>query len=115
MEHLRAVIGDALAALAKRVLALIPDEWIVMADHFHFIFLLDNSSSDAMKFSVGEAVRSIKARTTRCMHLAGFRDYRWQPNYYDRIIRDEKELNKFRAYIQTNPLADALKKGGVDG
>ena len=28
----------------------------------------------------------------------------WQPNYYDRIIRNEDELIKVRNYISNNPL-----------
>ena len=27
----------------------------------------------------------------------------WQRNYYEHIIRDEKELNKYRQYIKNNP------------
>jgi REP element-mobilizing transposase RayT len=27
----------------------------------------------------------------------------WQRNYFERIIRDEKELNKTRHYIRDNP------------
>jgi len=28
----------------------------------------------------------------------------WQRNYYERIIRDDRELNRIREYIQINPL-----------
>ncbi len=28
----------------------------------------------------------------------------WQRNYYEHIIRDEREWNRIRAYIQTNPI-----------
>jgi hypothetical protein len=28
----------------------------------------------------------------------------WQRNYYEHIIRDEEELNRFREYIQNNPM-----------
>jgi len=28
----------------------------------------------------------------------------WQRNYYEHIIRDQEELDKFRRYIQDNPL-----------
>jgi REP element-mobilizing transposase RayT len=28
----------------------------------------------------------------------------WQRNYYDRIIRDEEELNRIRDYIIYNPI-----------
>jgi REP element-mobilizing transposase RayT len=33
----------------------------------------------------------------------------WQRNYYEHIIRNEKELEKIREYIQNNPL-----KWGLD-
>jgi len=26
----------------------------------------------------------------------------WQPNYYEHIIRDEKEINRIREYIKNN-------------
>ena len=28
----------------------------------------------------------------------------WQRNYYEHIIRDERELNEIRQYIQANPI-----------
>jgi len=28
----------------------------------------------------------------------------WQRNYYEHIIRTEEELNRFREYIQNNPM-----------
>lgn len=35
----------------------------------------------------------------------------WQRNYYDRIIRDEEELNRIRNYIIYNPslLSESMK------
>lgn len=33
----------------------------------------------------------------------GFRAKLWQRKYYERIIRDEDELNRIRAYIARNP------------
>jgi hypothetical protein len=34
----------------------------------------------------------------------------WQRNYYERIIRNEKELCKIREYIQNNPLKWSLDR-----
>ena len=34
----------------------------------------------------------------------------WQRNYYERVIRDDRELNAIREYIQTNPLRWHLDK-----
>jgi len=28
----------------------------------------------------------------------------WQRNYYEHIIRTEEEMNRFREYIQNNPM-----------
>lgn len=38
----------------------------------------------------------------------------WQRNYYERIIRNERELTKFREYVQNNPLQWALDKENPD-
>jgi len=35
---------------------------------------------------------------------SGFANFKWQRNYYEHIIRNEKELNKIREYIHNNPL-----------
>ena len=34
----------------------------------------------------------------------------WQRNYYEHVIRNEKELNKIRDYIKRNPLDWGLDK-----
>ena len=38
----------------------------------------------------------------------------WQPNYYDRIIRNEDELTRIRKYIIENPLKWELDKDNVE-
>ncbi|MBI4680869.1 MAG: transposase [Nitrospirae bacterium] len=38
----------------------------------------------------------------------------WQRNYYERIIRNEHELFKFREYVQNNPLQWDLDKENPD-
>lgn len=35
----------------------------------------------------------------------------WQRNYYERVIRNEDELNKIRSYILNNPAQWELDKG----
>jgi REP element-mobilizing transposase RayT len=36
--------------------------------------------------------------------------FTWQPNFYDRIVRDEADLNRIRKYIRENPIRWALDK-----
>ena len=56
---------------------------------------------------MGVVVRSFKAAVTREPRISGIHDDEpvWQPNYYDRVVRDEAELNRIREYIAANPLA----------
>ncbi|MCK4231825.1 transposase, partial [candidate division WOR-3 bacterium] len=56
--------------------------------------------------SLGSIVGSFKSAVTRrvnrmqASHGATF----WQRNYYEHVIRNEKELNLIRQYIMDNPL-----------
>jgi len=40
--------------------------------------------------------------------------FSWQPNYYDRVIRNEIELNKIRQYILDNPLKRDIDKNNTE-
>ncbi|MFN3337955.1 MAG: transposase [Thermomicrobium sp.] len=54
-------------------------------------------------FSLGDVVRIYKALTTRQIRQAGLPAFAWQRNYYEHIIRDERELERIREYIASNP------------
>jgi len=55
--------------------------------------------------SIPTIIRSYKASVTKKINIE--RNTRgaliWQRNYYERIIRDEPELNRIRKYIIENP------------
>ena len=88
-----------------------PDAFVVMPDHIHGILFIhrsadyaerseacfgpqsDNLASIIRGFKVG-----VKAWATRQQI-----NFDWQPRYYDRVIRNELELEKIRGYIQGNP------------
>ena len=61
--------------------------------------------------SLGDVVGAYKSITTveyvrgvKTNGWQGFRGRLWQRNYYERIIRNENELNRAREYIANNPL-----------
>lgn len=94
------------------------DEWIIMPNHVHGIVVADvetlhynvsTSTSDTpmgaispKTGSLSVAVRSFKSAVTKLAHNAGH-EFGWQERFWDRIIRDEKELNRIRNYIRANP------------
>jgi putative transposase len=64
-----------------------------------------NSRPNVAPGSLGAIVRSFKSavtkRTNRLRQVEGAPV--WQRNYYERIIRNERELNAYRDYILNNP------------
>jgi len=49
-------------------------------------------------------VRTYKSALTNWCRKNGFSNFKWQRNYYEHIIRNEKELSRIREYIQNNPI-----------
>lgn len=93
------------------------DAFIVMPNHVHFIlYLVDYpagyvATDDVGQFrapppgSVGAIVGQYKSVVSRAINNLrdGAGNSVWQRGYWDRIIRNEDELNKTRHYIATNP------------
>ncbi|MCA9834916.1 MAG: transposase [Thermomicrobiales bacterium] len=91
------------------------DDFAIMPDHMHGILWIgtqghgDNPSSS-------EVVRWVKVSVQRDYSDAvkrGAQPYEekmWQRSYYDRIIRNDRELESIRGYIQGNPYFDGKKK-----
>jgi len=102
------------------------DAFVVMPNHFHGIVWIHEQPAagyvDAQHVapqrrdgrhlprvlpgSLGAIVRSFKAASTKTINeLRGSPGGTvWQRNYYDRIVRNEDELNRIRQYIIDNPL-----------
>ena len=96
------------------------DEFVVMPNHVHgIIFLTDQLGADLKSENVGagfkpaptrrhplpEIVRAFKTFSSRRINeLRGSPGVPvWQRNYYERVIRDERELEAIRQYIVDNP------------
>ncbi len=95
------------------------DEFIVMPNHIHGILnITDNGRGTLQRApteeqfgkpvsnSIPTIVRLFKSTTTK--QINKFRNKPsvlvWQRNYYEHIIRDDKELQAIREYIRYNPL-----------
>ncbi len=62
--------------------------------------------------TLGDVMRAFKSiaaiRTNRMLGRSG--QPLWQRNYYERVVRNEKELQQLRQYITENPLKWVLDK-----
>ncbi len=93
------------------------DYYVIMPNHFHGIMIIngpekiDNvveTHSDAslhkVKNNLSDLIRGFKGSCTKRIHLTGKSKFKWQPRFYDHIIRNENDLRRIRTYIQNNPL-----------
>lgn len=99
------------------------DAFIVMPNHIHGIIVLNSVGAGpcarpeqgqpqgvAPTFSLPDVIHRFKSLTTTRYRQGvlkmGWRPFAgklWQRNYYERIIRNDDELNRTREYIQGNP------------
>ena len=105
------------------------DEYVIMPNHLHgIIFLCTGEASADNAFilptepipadasplptigtkpsSLGAIIQNFKSVSTRLANSLYFNpgSTLWQRNYQDHIIRNERELNDIRKYIQANPI-----------
>ena len=104
------------------------DALIVMPNHVHALLLILASSSTTdvpvqrqfarpIAGSLSTLLGTYKAEVSRRAKRAGLlaAGPLWQRNFWDRIVRDERELENVRNYILTNPLrweSDSLHASG---
>ncbi|MBI5876936.1 MAG: transposase [Chloroflexi bacterium] len=117
------VAADSWAWLATQYPYVMLDEWIIMPNHLHAIIVLDDvmpggsraaptASSPVIRKPLGQLVGAFK--TVSAKQINGQRNTPgapvWQRNYYEHIIRNDKELNAIRRYVADNPAQWALDR-----
>jgi putative transposase len=109
------VVESAWQELPLHTSGLILDAWVVMPNHLHGIVILPgapatNSLHEDMPRgprprSLGTVIGGFKSAVSRRVSTGDLSPVRplWQRNYYERIIRNDRELNATRRYIEANP------------
>lgn len=85
------------------------DEFVVMPDHIHGILFInkpDKMDWQAGKFgpqknNLASIIRGYKSSVKQYAAINNI-DFQWQPKYYDRVIRDEREYLNIKEYIYNN-------------
>jgi len=98
------------------------DYYVIMPDHFHGIIIIteqdivrDGSETHPnmnRNHGLSEIIRSFKSFSARRINLISesASKFQWQKSFYDRVVRNEKELLRIRKYIQDNPLRKELER-----
>lgn len=124
------IVRDTWAAVPEHFKDVYTDAFVVMPNHVHGILvILENGvskvpdrhvvgaqhaaplqRSGAVRGrkvgprSLSAIVRSFKSAVSRRVNEIGGLSPLWQRNYYERVLRNEKELEKTREYISLNPV-----------
>lgn len=59
---------------------------------------------------LSQVINQFKDSVKRWANKNNYQEFSWQPRFYDKIIRNEKELNRIRKYIEQNPMKWAFDK-----
>lgn len=113
------VVADVWHRLPERYPSAEMDEFVVMPNHFHGIVVLKDRVGAGLALpgskqkgaasgapTLGDVVRTFKSLSAVTVNRSLGRQGipLWQRNYYEHVIRDERELHAVREYIRYNPL-----------
>lgn len=77
--------------------------WVIMPNHVHVLLTLEQYAE------LGHVIQRIKGSTSHAINrLLGQSGRLWQPEYFDRLIRDAAHLEKVGQYIEWNPVKAKL-------
>jgi putative transposase len=78
-------------------------EWVVMPNHIHVLVEIDP------QYQLAGIVHSWKSFTAKeAIKILGMSGHYWQPDYFDRFIRDERHFANAVRYIHENPVKAKL-------
>ena len=106
------IAETTLVGLSEYFQNLVIDEYVIMPNHVHIIFIVDEKSG----YNLSSIIQSYKSACVREGKEKGY-IIKWQRSFFDHIIRDEKSLVNIKEYIRNNPLKwelDVENKSGID-
>ena len=84
-------------------------EFVIMPDHYHLIL------TPPIRFTVSDTLHHINGVFSTQYNKATYQKGRViQPNFYDHVIRDEKDYEIKANYIYNNPVRAGLVKQAED-
>lgn len=123
------IVEMCLKEIKKRYSYIELDYYVIMPNHVHVIIIIDPSKNNYVVTdrdlsqnkhkikikkqkvkSLSEIIGAFKTMSSKEIHLKGYKHFKWQRSFYDRIIRNENELFLIRKYIEENPLRLEIAK-----
>ncbi|GAB3794205.1 transposase [Spirosoma humi] len=100
------------------------DTFQVMPNHLHGILAICKPETEQIygqpnqfgpqQENLAAVIRGFKAGVTKQTKLNQI-EFGWQPRYYDRVVRNQNELDRIRTYIENNPTKWADDHSNLEG
>lgn len=92
---------------------VILDKYVIMPNHVHGLIRMVGTGQgvvpmvgtglDLSVLSVSKIIGAFKTTSSKLIHMAGLKEFKWHRSFYDEIIWDQRSLDKVRWYLQNNP------------
>lgn len=103
------LVEKELLAFSARYPSVHIDKYVIMPNHIHVLFRLDEAgvsqAGASPRPTLPQVVGAFKSLSTRAWkkELGNCTDRLWQTSYHDHIIRSEADYRAHWAYIEENP------------
>jgi REP-associated tyrosine transposase len=118
LNDLGTIANECWRAVPEHFLNVELGAYVIMPNHVHGIIVINDNAGRGTIYrapteqfqkpivdSIPTIVRTFKAAVTRRLGREFNITNIWQRNYYEHVIRDEKEWDRIHQYIESNPSA----------
>jgi len=83
-------------------------DFVVMPNHVHMLVQIVGTEQCSVRTKknyglLSKMIKSLKDVATKEIRRKYRKDFRWHRSFYDRIVRNQSELERIRKYIKDNP------------
>ncbi len=97
------IAEEQLFLLEKRYPSLKIDQYVIMPNHIHAIFLLEETAGASPRPTATDIVCAYKSLTTRQCKLVRPIEKLFQTSFYEHVIRGREDYEEIAEYIVNNP------------
>ena len=103
------IANEQLLLLENRYPSLKIDQYVIMPNHIHVIFLLEAAGASSRP-TITDIICAYKSLTTRECKKTHPIDKLFQTSFYEHVIRGREDYNEIAEYIVNNPKQWELDK-----
>ncbi len=112
---LRSIVERCWLAIPRYFAHAALDAWVILPNHLHGVVVIQAAPTSAAHLqagSLGAIIGNFKSVSTRRVNRVRQTPAApvWQRNYYERIVRNDDELQRIRTYIAANPMRWSLDR-----